>query len=180
MYMAAGEGLEIQVTEVGMKKARNELLQFLAGLAMLVAGLFIFSQKVMVYSGFFGYGIRLGGFYMSNGLIMVPFIIGVVWMFASEGSFPSKVFTAVGVLIVIVAVIMTTNISLVHITLFEWIVILVLIFGGAGLLARIFFAGRRSAEPGLSDQDRQRIDDTSARVRAIEDELEQMKAENKK
>lgn len=163
-----------------MKKARNELLQFFAGLAMLVAGLFIFSQKVMVSSGFFGYGFRLGGFHMSNGLIMVPFIIGIVWMFASEGSFPSKIFTALGVLIVIVAVIMTTNISLVHVTLFEWVVILVLIFGGAGLLARIFFAGRRPSENGVSDQDRQRIEDTSARVRAIEDELEQMKAENKK
>lgn len=163
-----------------MKKARNELLQFLAGLAMLVSGLFIFSQKVMVYSGFFGYGFRLGGFHMSNGLIMVPFVIGIVWMFASEGSFPSKVFTAAGVLIIIAAVIMTTNISLVHVTLFEWIVILVLIFGGAGLLARIFFAGRRPADTGVSDRDRQRIEDTSARVRAIEDELERMKAENKK
>lgn len=163
-----------------MKKARNELLQFLAGLAMLVAGLFIFSQKVMVHSGFFGYGFRLGGFHMSNGLIMVPFIIGVVWMFASEGSFPSKVFTAAGVLIVIVAVIMTTNISLVHISLFEWVVILVLIFGGAGLLARILFAGRKSDKTGISDRDRRQIEDTSARVRAIEDELEHMKAENKK
>ena len=35
-----------------MKKAKNELLQFLAGLAMLIGGLFIFSQKVMVSSMF--------------------------------------------------------------------------------------------------------------------------------
>ncbi|MDE6389731.1 MAG: hypothetical protein K2L82_18300 [Lachnospiraceae bacterium] len=158
-----------------MKKARNELLQFLAGLAMLVSGLFIFSQKVMVTSGFFGYGFRLGGFHMSNGLIMVPFIIGVVWMFASEGSFASKMFTAAGVLIVIVAVIMTTNISLVRISLFEWGLILVLIFGGAGLLARILFAGRRTREADTTDLDRKRIEDTSARVRAIENELENMK-----
>ncbi len=165
---------------IKMKKARNELLQFLAGLAMLVVGLFIFSQKVMVSSGFFGYGFRLGGFHMSNGLIMVPFIIGVVWMFASEGSFASKAFTVAGVLIIIAAVIMTTNISLVHITLFEWILILVLIFGGAGLLARIFFAGRQVTEDRQQDRDRQQLEDTSARVRAIEDELEHMKRENKK
>ena len=67
-----------------MKKAKNELLQFLAGLAMLIGGLFIFSQKVMVSSMFFGYGFRLGGIHMGNGLIMVPFIIGVVWMFVTE------------------------------------------------------------------------------------------------
>ena len=158
-----------------MRKARNELLQFLAGLAMLITGLFIFSQKVMVSSGFFGYGFRLGGFHVNNGLIMVPFIIGVVWMFASEGSFASKVFTAVGVLIIIAAIIMTTNISLVHISLFEWGLILILIFGGAGLLARILFAGRRVQESEVSGADRKQIEDTSARVRAIEDELESMK-----
>lgn len=163
-----------------MKKARNELLQFFAGLAMLVAGLFIFSQKVMVSSGFSGFGFRMGGLQMSNGLIMVPFIIGVVWMFASEGSFPSKLFTAAGVLIIIVAVIMTTNISLVRVTLFDWVIILVLIFGGAGMLARILLSGRQISEEGVNNQDRQRIEDTSARVRAIEDELEHMKSENKK
>ena len=125
-----------------MKKAKNELLQFLAGLAMLIAGLFILSQKVMVYSGLFGHGLQIGGFYMSNGLIMVPFIIGIVWMFASGGSLPSKIFTVVGVLIIIIAIIMTTNIRLVQMTLYEWVLILVLIFGGAGLLARILFASR--------------------------------------
>lgn len=62
-----------------MKKARNELLQFLGGLAMLIGGLFLFSQKVMVSSGF-GMGFLLG---------------------------------------------------------YEWVIMLVLIFGGAGLLAKI-------------------------------------------
>ena len=165
--------------EDAMKKAKNELLQFLAGLAMLIAGLFILSQKVMVYSGFFGHGFRIGGFYMSNGLIMIPCIIGVVWMFASEGSFPSKVFTAAGVLIIVLAIIMTTNISLVRITLYEWVLILVLIFGGAGLLARIFFASRKtsSESPQYGDP---RIEQTNAKVRAIEEELERMKKDNKK
>lgn len=160
---------------IKMKKARNELLQFMAGLVMLIAGLFILSQKVMVSSGFFGYGLRIGGLHMGNGLIMVPFIIGVVWMFASEGSFASKMFTAMGVLIVVVAIIMTTNISLVHVTLYEWVIILVLIFGGAGLLARILFAGRTVSDNGQQDDSKRQIEDTKARVNAIEDELERMK-----
>ncbi|MCH5261363.1 MAG: hypothetical protein J1F42_00455 [Lachnospiraceae bacterium] len=162
-----------------MKKARNELLQFLAGLAMLIAGLFIFSQKVIVYSSLWGYGFRIGGFNMSNGLIMVPFIIGVVWMFASEGSFPSKMFTAAGVLIIVLAIIMTTTVRLTRLTLYEWVLILVLIFGGAGLLARILFANRKTfSEPERSDDPR--IQQTSARVDAIEAELERMKKDNQK
>lgn len=156
-----------------MKKARNELLQFLAGLAMLIAGLFIFSQKVMVSSGFLGFG--FGGFHMGNGLIMAPFIIGVIWMFASEGSFASKMFTAAGVLLIVVAIILTTHISLVRVTLYEWIVILVLIFGGVGLLSRILFAGRAASDGRRQDGSCRQIEETKSRVDAIEDELERMK-----
>ena len=164
-------------TEGEMRKARNELLQFLAGLAMLIAGLFIFSQKVMVYSSFLGggLGISIGGMNLNNGLIIIPFIIGVVWMFASEGSFASKVFTAAGVLIIILAVIMTTNISLVRITLYEWVLILVLIFGGAGLLIRILFAGRKTLPTQEQEKSDPRIGQTSAKIDAIEAELERMK-----
>ena len=162
-----------------MKRARNELLQFLAGLAMLIAGLFIFSQKVMVYSMFLGGGLgfSIGGMNMNinNGLIIIPFIIGVVWMFASEGSFASKAFTAAGVLIIILAVIMTTNISLVRITLYEWVLILVLIFGGAGLLIRILFAGKKTLPTQEQEKSDPRIGQTSARIDAIEAELERMK-----
>ena len=167
-----------------MKKARNELLQFLAGLAMLIAGLFIFAQKVMVYSSFMGggFGFSIGGMNlnMNNGLIIVPFIIGVVWMFASEGSFASKAFTAAGVLIIILAVIMTTNISLVRITLYEWVLILVLIFGGAGLLARIMFAGRKTLPTQEPEDHSRRIEQTNSRVDAIEAELERMKRDGQK
>lgn len=139
-----------------MKRAGNELLQFLGGLAMLIVGLYIFSQKVMVYSSFFGGRMMLGGLRMGNGLIMIPFIIGIVWMFASGGSFMSKVFTGAGVLIIIVSVILTTNISLVYISLYEWVLILVLIFGGAGLLAKILLANPNRAVD---------TDDTSFRKR---------------
>ena len=74
-----------------MKEAKNELMQFVGGVIMLVVGLYILSQKVMVSSsyGFFS----LWGGRFSSGLIMVPLIIGVVWMFATGGSFVSKIFT---------------------------------------------------------------------------------------
>lgn len=157
-----------------MKRAGNELLQFLAGLAMLIAGLFIFSQKVMVTSGFFGYGFRLGGMHMGNGLIMVPFIIGVVWMFVTEGSTASKLFTAASVLIVILAIILTTDIRLTHVTLYEWVLILVLIFGGAGLVARILFAGGCSSR--LEERrENPRLEETERKVQEIEEELERIK-----
>ena len=59
-----------------MKDAKNELMQFVAGVVMLAVGLYIFSQKVIVSSG---YGFFfLGGGRFSSGLIIIPLIIGIV------------------------------------------------------------------------------------------------------
>ncbi len=65
------------------KDAKNELMQFVAGVVMLAVGLYIFSQKVIVFSG---YGFFfLGGGRFSSGLIIIPLIIGIVWMFMTGG-----------------------------------------------------------------------------------------------
>lgn len=123
-----------------MKSAKNELLQFLAGCVMLTSGLFIFSQKVVVYSSFLG-GFSMGGMRMTSGLIVVPLIAGIVWMFVSGASFPSKIMTGAGVLLILVSVIASTNIHLTSMTLYDWILLLVLIFGGAALLAKVLLVG---------------------------------------
>ncbi|MBD5541099.1 MAG: hypothetical protein HDR00_07870 [Lachnospiraceae bacterium] len=123
-----------------MKSAKNELLQFLAGFVMLTSGLFIFSQKVVVYSSFLG-GFSMGGMRMTSGLIVVPLVAGIVWMFVSGASFPSKILTGVGILLILVSVIASTNIHLTSMTLYDWILLLVLIFGGAALLAKVLLVG---------------------------------------
>ncbi len=133
---SGSKGAENTEGKQRMKKARNELLQFLGGLAMLIGGLFLFSQKVMVSSGF-GMGFLLGGVRVASGLLIIPLIIGIVWLFASGGSMGSKIMIGVGVLIIIAGVIASTTIRLQTITLYEWVIMLVLIFGGAGLLAKI-------------------------------------------
>ena len=48
-----------------MKNPKNELMQFVAGIVMLTVGLFIFSQKVVVTSGWFG-AMYLGGIRVSS------------------------------------------------------------------------------------------------------------------
>ena len=162
-----------------MKKPGNELLQFLGGLAMLVVGLYIFSQKVMVSSSFLS-GMRLGSLNMNNGMIMIPLIIGIIWMFASGGSFISKVFTGMSVLLIVAAIVISTNISLVHMSLYEWVIILVLIFGGVGILARILLASRAAdkAEKANSEE----IEENRKRAldieKKIDNEIEQIKNEN--
>lgn len=147
-----------------MKEAKNELLQFVGGVIMLVVGLYILSQKVMVSSsyGFFS----LWGGRFSSGLIMVPLIIGVVWMFATGGSFVSKIFTVLSVILIIASIIASTRIWLVSITMYEW----VLIFGGAGLVAKVLFANNKSEK---SKKDK--TESTGSYTSSIDDELDKMK-----
>jgi len=162
-----------------MKKAGNELFQFLAGLAMAVVGFYIFSMKVTVRSSFFGGLFSIGGFSFNNGLIMIPFIIGIIWMFAGGANFASKLFTGLSILLIITAVIMSTNISLRTITLYEWILILVLFFGGIGLLAKVLLANPKEDDDDRYIEERHRSKKHRRRkdvdTEDIEDELARIK-----
>lgn len=121
------------------KDPGSDLLQFVIGIVMLTAGLFIFSQKVHISS--FGMGFGFGSFHVSSGLIIVPLIAGIVWMFIKNGLL-AKIWTALSVLLIVVAIIMSTSMYLSYMTLFDWVVILVLIFGGAAFIAKqLFFGG---------------------------------------
>lgn len=126
-----------------MKKERNELLEFLGGLAMLVVGLYLFTNKATVQTSFFSGGLSLFGMHLNSGLVIIPFIIGIVWLFVKPSSFGAKLVVGLGILIIIVSVIASTTIRLPRITLYEWILYIILIFGGAGLLARALFGGRK-------------------------------------
>ncbi len=159
-----------------MKEEKNELMQFVAGIVMLAVGLYIFSQKVIVFSG---YGFfSFGGGRVTSGLIIVPLIIGIVWMFITGANFASKVFTAIAVLLIIVSVIMSTHIHLSAMTLYEWVLLLVLIFGGAGLVGKVLFAGGSTSAKGRKTSGKDKNDgynSTFSNGKSIDDELEQMK-----
>lgn len=126
-----------------MKKERNELLEFLGGLAMLVVGLYLLQIRHRCRPLFLREILSLFGLNVNSGLVIIPFIIGVVWLFVKPGSFGAKLVTGLGFLLIIVSVIASTTIRLQRLTLFEWILYLVLIFGGVGLLARALFGGNK-------------------------------------
>lgn len=134
------------------KRERNELLEFLGGAAMLSAGLYFFCNKVQVSSSFFGGGyINIGGFNMSSGLAVVPFIIGIVILFANPDNFLGKLVTTLGMVVIIASIIATTQLRLPRLSLYEWLTYLVLIFGGFALVARVLFAN-----PKYQDRDKDR------------------------
>ena len=141
---------------------------------MLAVGLFIFCNKVTVSTTLSM--MSLGGWApaVPTGLVIVPLIIGIVWMFISDGSFASKIFTTIAVLFIIAVIIMNTRLTLDTMKLYDWILILVLIFGGGAMVAKVTFANRSSDDDYTPRRKHQKFSDSSS-VGGIDSQLDAMK-----
>ena len=105
--------------------------EFLAGLAMAVAGGYMLTQRVVVESGFWtfwGYG--------TFGLSLIPLIVGVGLLFYNGRSIAGWLLTFAGVVIILVGIISNLGVYFQPTSLFNTIVMLVLLAGGIGLVAR--------------------------------------------
>ena len=105
--------------------------EFLIGLAMTVIGAYIFTTQVVVTSSFW----TLWG-YNTFGISLLPLIFGIGLLFFNGKSILGWILLFVGVMIIFTAVIMNLQIYFQSTSLFNTIVMLVLLFGGIGLIAR--------------------------------------------
>ena len=85
-----------------MKKRRNPLAQFMIGMVMLAAGLYWFLSNVSVSTYF---GLSLWGFRFGAGLVVVPFIAGIIWLFLNVDSVGAKILTVLGIVIILASII---------------------------------------------------------------------------
>ena len=160
---------------------KNTLTRFFAGLALMIVGLFILFNRVHVGpAGWGGWGrFSIGGFSFPSGLVIIPFIIGVIWMFGSGGNLISKIFTAFSVLIILAAIIMNTTFWLDHMTMFDWMLILVMVFGGGGIVASVLFGENKEDKDSKKDKkgktDKAEEGTESQHIQNIENELEALK-----
>ena len=72
----------------------------------------------------------------SFGLSLVPFIVGVSFLFYNGKSLPGWILTIGGVAIIMGGILMTLHIYFQPTTLFNTLLMLVLLFGGLGLIFR--------------------------------------------
>jgi len=105
--------------------------QFLIGLAMAVAGAYLLTQQVTVTSGFW----TMWG-YSTFGLSLLPLIVGVGLLFYNGKSIAGWLLTFAGVIIIFTGVLMNLQVYFQATSLFNTIVMLVLLAGGLGLVAR--------------------------------------------
>src|ERR1043166_2167978 len=107
--------------------------EFLLGLAMAVAGAYLLTQRVTVTSGFW----TLWG-YSTFGLSLLPLVVGVGLLFYNGRAIARWVppLLGRGIVFVFVGILMTLQISFQPPSLFNPVVMLVLLAGGLGLVAR--------------------------------------------
>jgi uncharacterized protein len=105
--------------------------EFLFGLAMAVAGGYLLTQRVTVTSGYW----TLWG-YNTFGLSLLPLAVGVGLLFYNGKSIAGWLLTFIGVVIILTGIIMNLQIYFQQTSLFNTVVMLILLAGGIGLIAR--------------------------------------------
>lgn len=104
---------------------------FLAGSAMVVAGGYLLLTRVTVTSGlwqFWGYN--------AFGLSLVPLLLGIGLLFFDGRSVVGWALTAAGALIILVGIIANMHVYFRPTSLFDTLLILGLLAGGLGFVAR--------------------------------------------
>jgi len=104
---------------------------FVFGFLMAVAGAYLLTNQVTVTTGFW----RLWG-YNAFGLTLLPFIIGIGLLFFNGKSIAGWILTVAGAVILFVGILMNLDIYFRPTSLFNTLVMLVLLVGGVGLVAR--------------------------------------------
>ena len=106
--------------------------EFLIGLAMAASGAYMLTSRVHVTTGYWNFW----GYQGSFGLTLVPLLAGIGLLFFNGRSRIGWLLTWVGMFLVLAGLILNMNVYMVRTSLFETIMVLGLLFGGIGLVAR--------------------------------------------
>ena len=111
------------------------LIEFFVGLGMSVAGAYLLTNQVTVTGGFWS-------FYGRNafGLTLVPLIFGIGILFFNGKSIIGWLLLFAGIVIIFAGIITNLQIYFQPTSLFNTIVMLILLAGGIGLIARAIVA----------------------------------------
>ena len=115
---------------------------FFGGVVMLVVGGYLLLNQVMVHSGFWSWW---GG--NTFGLTLLPMLVGIGFLFFDGKSAIGWVLTALGGLIIVAGIIANLHIYFQPTSLYNTLIMLVLVAGGLGLIARSLRGSPRVEQP---------------------------------
>lgn len=111
---------------------------FLIGLMMMIAGFYLLLSSIVIRSSF-GFGMRLYGFGnlgITSGMLMIPFIIGVIFIFYNSKNYFGWLLCCGSLVALIVGVLARSQFTFASMSAFDLLLILILSFGGLGLFLR--------------------------------------------
>ncbi len=124
---------------------------FLLGFALACAGAWLLTDQVVVSGDYFAAGFMLpvvNHRMNSFGLSLVPFIIGIGFLFFDGKSRAGWLLTIAGLVIILARILMSLHIYFRPTSLFNTLVMLVLLFGGLGLIIRSLKSTQRTPDGG--------------------------------
>ena len=108
---------------------------FVLGLIMAVTGGYLLFQQVQVTGGYWG-GWSFGGAGNSFGITLLPLLFGVGILFFNGRSMIGRLLAFGGGLVIVVGVIANLDIHFRQTSLWNTLIMLVLLVGGIGLIVR--------------------------------------------
>jgi len=115
---------------------------FFAGLAMAAGGGYLLTQQVTVTSGFWSFW---GGH--TFGLSLLPLLVGAGLLFFDGRSRAGWLLTGTGSVVILLGILMNLRIYFEPTSLFDTLVMLLLLAGGLGLMARALKASPPEPSP---------------------------------
>lgn len=120
-------------------KGSSDLMQFFIGLIMLGAGVFLIFQNLEVRSSW-GIGLmHIGTLSVPNGLVFLPILIGIAMLFLMDRKVFGWIVLALGIAIVLAAVLMSTSIRWKTTNAYIFIAMFGLAVAGGSMVVRQLF-----------------------------------------
>jgi hypothetical protein len=115
------------------------LSHFLLGFGMFCVGVYLLLHRVIVSSGYWN-------FYGGNafGVTLIPMLLGVGLLFWNGRSIAGWILSSAGALFIVAGIIANMHIYFAPTSLFDTLVMLVLMVGGLGLIARALVAHQQT------------------------------------
>lgn len=107
------------------------ILEFVIGVALASAGAYLLTSRVMVTTGFWNFWGQ-----NSFGLTLIPLMVGIGIVFFNGRSFLGWMLVIVGSVIILAGIIANMNIYFQPTSLFNTVMMLALLAGGLGLVAK--------------------------------------------
>lgn len=109
--------------------------KFFIGLFMFVVGAYLLLNNIFVTNSysFMSPFYHVGGFGISSGILMIPFMIGIAMIFYNSKNIIGWILGLGAIVLIVVGVIVSVRFQLNNLSAFEFFLIIVLMVGGLGL-----------------------------------------------